>query len=431
MNLRIGYCTGQYPRATDTFIQREVAALRAGGVHVDTFSVRRPSDSEMVGPEQRQERERTFYILPPSIVGLLAAHLGFMFRSPGRYLSAMGLAWKTRAPGLKALVWQLFYFAEAAVLAREVNRRNLTHVHNHFVDSSCSVTMLAAAMGGFTYSVTVHGPWIWFEPMRWRVDEKFGRALFVSCISHFCRSQAMIFTPAQKWNRLHVVHCGVDPGRYERVEHVQGGATLTYTGRLATVKGLPVLLEAMVAIRRAHPGVELMIVGDGPDRAMLERMAADLEVSGNVRFAGYQSQAAVAEQLGRTDVFVMTSFAEGVPVSLMEAMAAGVPVVAPRIAGIAELVDDGESGYLTPPGDAATVAERIIRLLDDAGMRRRFGEAGRRKVEAEFNLAHEAQWLRRILTSALDGRVETLRPTEEPTHGNEIGHDTGAASIRN
>jgi glycosyltransferase involved in cell wall biosynthesis len=288
-------------------------------------------------------------------------------------------------------------------------------LHNHFADSSCTVSMLAAALGGFTFSFTMHGPSIFFEPYRWQIGEKIKQSLFVCCISHFCRSQGMIFAPSNKWNRMHIVHCGVDPALFKVVEHQGVGKHLLYVGRLAVVKGLPILLESLVALKRSHPDITLTVVGDGPDRAQLEAQTAQLGLSGNVKFVGYQSQAQVREHMQRTDVFVMSSFAEGVPVVLMEAMAASVPVVATQIAGISELVEDGIGGYLVPPGDTIALADRIKKLLDSSELRSQLGAAGREKVVAEFNIHHEVARLYRVMTTALQGKVEATRPsvTEE------------------
>src|SRR6185312_9963645 len=232
MSLRIAYMTGRYPRGTDTFIQREVAALRQRGAHVQTLSIRKPGPSHGAGPEQDNERRNTFYVLPPCPWDLFKSHCSLLFGLPGRYFSALRLAMKTRPPGLKALVWQLAYFAEAGIVASHIRRHELSHLHNHLSDSSCSVAMIASELGGFTFSFTMHGPAEFFEPERWRLDEKLRRALFVCCISHFCRSQGMIFAPPEKWDRMHIVHCGVDPDQFETSHHEGPGRQLLFVGRL-------------------------------------------------------------------------------------------------------------------------------------------------------------------------------------------------------
>jgi colanic acid/amylovoran biosynthesis glycosyltransferase len=330
--------------------------------------------------------------------------------SPHRYFTGIALALRVRPPGLKALLRQIAYFMEAALVAGRMRAHDLIHLHNHFANSSCSVAMLAAAMGGFSFSFTMHGPAEFFEPHYWRVDEKIRRARFVCCISHFCRSQAMIFAPRAKWDRMHIVHCGIDPNEYPPRVHQGRGKRLLFVGRLAAAKGLPVLIEALSIVRKRFFDVELTIAGDGPDRQELQSMAQRLEIGNAIRFLGYQSQAQVRGLLAETDVFAMASFAEGVPVVLMEAMAAGVPVVATRIAGVPELVDDGISGLLVPPGDVASLALGIERLLQDAALRNRFAVSGRQKVAVEFNTETESRRLCQILTGALGGQVAPVRP---------------------
>ena len=409
--MRIAYLTGEYPRATDTFIQREVAALRLQGAEIHTFSVRPTGEEHMVGEEQKQERNQTFYILPPKPfklaryafgVKLCLSHFNLFISSPKRYFQALKLAWSTRIHGLRGNIYQLFYFLEAGILAQEIKQRKIPHLHNHFGDSSCSVAMLAASLGGFSYSFTLHGPYIFFQPYHWRLDEKINRALFVSCISNYCRSQGMIFSSIEKWNKMHIVHCGIDPALFKLVSHQGQGKRLIYIARLTVVKGLPILLESLVSLKQHHPDVILTVIGDGSDRTYLEQMTADLGLGDNVKFVGYKSQAEVRKYFEEADAFVSSSFAEGVPVVLMEAMAAGVPVVAPQIAGISELVEDGVSGYIVPAGDTVSLTQSIEKLLNDCELRTKFGTAGRNKVEKEFNINLEAEKLYQVMSKAIN-----------------------------
>jgi glycosyltransferase involved in cell wall biosynthesis len=250
--------------------------------------------------------------------------------------------------------------------------------------------MLASEMTGIPYSFTLHGPAIFFEPMWWRVDEKIRRARFVVCISHFARSQAMLFSDQECWAKLKIVHCGVTPSNYGRSDHETGVRRVLFVGRLAAVKGVPLLLQAFSALSARHPEARLVIVGDGPDRAALEAQADRLGIAGLTEFLGYQPQEVVAEELRRSEVLVLPSFAEGVPIVLMEAMASRIPVIASRVAGVPELVEDGVSGYLIPPGDVSALTARLESLVADPELCARMGEAGRRKVETEFDVDVEA-----------------------------------------
>ncbi|PMB51458.1 colanic acid biosynthesis glycosyltransferase WcaL [Fischerella thermalis CCMEE 5201] len=427
--MRIAYLTGEYPRATDTYIQREVITLREMGVDVHTFSVRRTDDRHMVGPEQKQERDRTFYILPPNPIHLLLAHLSLLVTSPKRYLKAIKLAFTTSQPGLRGGLYQFFYFLEAGILAQEIKQRQINHLHNHIAEASGTVAMLSAQMGGFTYSFTLHGPYIFLRAYQWRLDEKIKRSLFVCCISYYARSQGMIFAPIEKWNRMHIIHCGIDPALFDMVSHNESGKRLLFVGRLAEAKGLPILLESLTLLKQTHADIILTIVGDGPNRQKLQQLTIELELTQNVNFVGYKSQAEVRTYFQQTDVFVMSSFAEGIPVVLMEAMAAGVPVVATQIAGISELVENGVNGYLVPPGEPNILAECIEKLLSNHLLRVQFSTLGRAKVETDFNIHYEVARLHRLMTSALKGHLEPIRPNIPENQVSLMAYETLTTSI--
>ena len=205
----IAYLTGTYPRATDTFIQREVATLRDLGFTIKTCTVRETDASHHVGAEQKAEAAATFPVLKNTLNPLTAsrAHAALLRARPKGWLAALALAWRTRPPGLKALIWQVAYFLESGVLSHHLRQNGVKHLHNPFADANGSVAMLTSTMSGIPFSFTLHGPGIFFEPMKWRIDEKIARASFVACISHFCRAQAMYFSDQAHWDKLKIVHC--------------------------------------------------------------------------------------------------------------------------------------------------------------------------------------------------------------------------------
>ncbi|WP_299681679.1 glycosyltransferase family 4 protein [uncultured Roseobacter sp.] len=408
--VRIAYLTAIYPGVSHTFILREVEGLRALGLDVETVSVRRPGPEHLRGPAERAAAETTYYLLETARRGLnLPVALVAALARPGLFFRALGLAWNTRAPGLGAGLYQLFYLAEALVLARHLRARGVTHLHSHFAQASATVAMLTAELAEIAFSFTLHGPADLYEPHRWRLGDKIARAGFVSCISHFARAQGMLFSDPAHWPRLRIVHCGVVPETYAQAPDTPrdgaDGLHLLFVGRLAPVKGLRVLLDALAAARETHPGLRLTIVGDGEDRAHLEALAAPMGEA--VRFTGYLSQDEVAEVLAQADAFVLPSFAEGLPVVLMEALAAGKPAIAPRVAGVAELIEDGRTGYLVHAGDVTGLRAAIERLATDPEAGRALGAAGRETVQAEFDARIEAARIARLFCA---GPGEDLRP---------------------
>ncbi|TCM78971.1 glycosyltransferase [Rhodovulum steppense] len=406
----IAYLTGYYPAVSHTFILREIEALGDQGLDIRPCAIRRADPKTLLGRAERREAARTFYVLRAACNPLtLITAQGTALREPGRYLRTLALALRLRAPGLRALLYQLIYFAEATVLARQLRKDGVSHLHNHFASASATVAMLAARLADIDFSFTLHGPSDLFEATHWRLDAKVAEARFVACISHFARSQAMYHSAPEHWEKLKIVHCGVEPELYGSTDggtDRDSGLHMVFIGRLAPVKGLRVLIAAFAEALSQEPGLRLTIVGDGEDRTTLEALAAPL---GNaIRFTGYLSQQEVTALLARADALVLPSFAEGVPVVLMEAMASGKPVIATQVAGVAELVENGVSGYLVPPGDATALADRILRLAADPEARRAMGRAGRAYVEREFDIRREAVWLASLFRGMED---EGIRPS--------------------
>ncbi|MDP3194728.1 glycosyltransferase [Tabrizicola sp.] len=405
----IAYLTGDYPKVSHTFIQREVQAVRDSGLKVLTCSIRQPPESEFKGQEEIAARAETFYVIKTAKnpLRLLGAHGRALLRSPGTWAATLALAVRMRSPGLKALIWQVFYFLEAGVLADHLARNHVRHLHNHFANSSCSVAVLAAKLAGISFSFTEHGPAIFFEVDRWSLPEKIARAKFVVAITHFCRAQLMLFSKPADWPKIGIVHCGVTPSAYRR-DPGGNGKRVAFVGRLDPVKGALLLIEAMAEVLKVHSDATLTLAGDGPARAGAEARARALGIDGAVRFAGFLTQGEVADLLANSDMLVLPSFAEGLPVVYMEALASRIPVVASRVAGVQELVEDGVTGYAVPPGDLPTLVDRIIRLMDNPNAARDMGLAGRSAVEQQFDIAREGAWLAQLFRQG--GPEGRLRP---------------------
>jgi glycosyltransferase involved in cell wall biosynthesis len=327
-------------------------------------------------------------------------------------LATLRRALSLAPPGLRNRLWRLFYFGESILLARETERRGILHLHAHFANVGADVALLAAHFGAAagrgprTWSFTMHGPAEFYDVSLHRLREKVEAASFVACISDFSRSQLMGQAPVSEWDKLHVVHCGLDTARFapgpsggggeprgagSRAESVRPGSLrILNVARLTGVKGHPVLLEAVAKLRAGGRDVRLTIVGDGPERERLAERARELGIGDAVDLPGAVGQDRIREHFGAADAFCVPSFAEGVPVVLMEAMAMGLPVVATRVMGIGELVDDGEHGLLVPPARADLLADALAQLADDPDLRARGGAAGRRKVQAEFEQSDSA-----------------------------------------
>jgi colanic acid/amylovoran biosynthesis glycosyltransferase len=387
--MRIAYLVSLYPAPSHTFIRREINALRARGVELKTFSVRMPTPAERASDDDRAAFESTFYLLPMPPARLLRAHVESALRKPVAYARTFRLALEHRVPGVKALGLAVAHFAEAMVLAREFERQRITHVHNHFANSGANVGLLATRYLGLPWSLTLHGISETDYPAGLLLGAKLQAASFAACVSHFGRAQALRTIDPVHWDKLMIVRCALDlqslPLRAARPEGAPVRAVCV--GRLSAEKGHVGLLQAFAKSRaRGLTHSELVLVGDGPERERIERCIATLGLGDCVHMRGRLPEAETLAEVAQSDLLVLASFMEGLPVVLMEAMALGLPVIAPRVAGVPELVEEHVHGLLFAPAAWDELADRLHQLLSDAALRQRLGGAGRAKVESEFEI---------------------------------------------
>jgi glycosyltransferase involved in cell wall biosynthesis len=410
--VKVAYVVGRYPAASHAFVTREVAAVRAAGVTVETISIHRAGDGDALSRADREERDRTYALLPPRLGRVLRAHLRAL-TSPGAYFATLAEALRTGPAGLRARVWQLFYFTEALMIWAHCARRGVRHLHAHHLNQASDAAMLAVSYanrrGGapsWSWSFTMHGPNELYDVSRFRLAEKADSAAAVACISDFARSQVMAFASEERWPRFEIVHCGLDPEEFVPAAGAEAADADTLrvlcVGRLVSFKGQSLLIEAIGRLRAEGVDARVELIGEGPSRAGLERRAEELSLGEAVRFSGAVGQDEIRERYAAADVFCLPSFAEGVPVVLMEAMAMELPVVTSRVMGIAELVDDGESGYLLPPGRVDELCGALRRLAEDPALRAQLGAAGRKKVVAEFDVRESGRTLAAMFARILE-----------------------------
>lgn len=397
--LRIAYLTSQYPATSHTFIGREVAALRRLGVELATFSIRRPSAAELKDDAVREESSTTFAVLQQPWTSFAGAHLGTLVSSPGAYLRSLGRALRHRPPGLRGFALSLAHFAEAVLLARELRRRRITRLHNHFANSGATVGYLAAQLVKIPWSFTMHGISETDYPAGLLLGRKIEAADFVACVSYFGRAQAMRLVEPRQWNKLHVVRCGLQLGSLP--QHTGDGAAkqIVAVGRLSPEKGQAGLLQAFASVVRDNPELQLLIIGDGPEGGELRELSGRLGIDDHVTFVGRCGEEETLDLIARADALVLASFMEGLPIVLMEAMAMGTAVIASRVAGIPELVKDGENGLLFTPSNWDEFGACMSRVMKDDALRERLAANARAAVAAEFDVDKSAAQLRRLFES--------------------------------
>jgi len=405
--MRLAYLIGRYPAISHTFILREVRALRRMGWQVHPFSIWATARDELISRAEREEAASTYALLPPRPRDWLRAHLSAARRS-GAYLATLRRALRLAPTTPRGLLLGLSWFAESVVLWHRCDSHGIRHIHVHLGGTAPAVALLACELAGgeaagWSYSMTVHGPMEFYDVYSEALAEKVAGARLAVCISDYARSQLMAFTEERHWEKLHVVHCGIDPADFRPAagEDREGPLQVVCVGRLVQVKGQATLIDAAAELERRGVDVEVELIGDGPKRADLEALAAERGVPDRVRFAGSVSQEQIRDRYARADAFCLPSFAEGVPVVLMEAMAMELPVVTTAITGVGELVEDGVSGLLVRPGRVDQLADAFEYLARDPALRRRLGVTGREKVRAEYDIEASATQLDSLFASVL------------------------------
>jgi len=395
--MRIGLLVNQYPKVSHTFVRREIAGLEAAGFDVARLSVRRTSEG-LVDPADLAERDRTRVILdePPARLAAAVVSAG-----PGIARAAGGVAGLLRQAD-RGLPPHLAYLVEAAVLRRWCAQEGIDHVHVHFGTNSATVAWLCRRMGGPPFSMTVHGPEEFDRAPVIGLRRKLEDAAFTVAISEYGRSQLYRQVDPVHWPRIHVVRCGLDGDYLDRdPTPPPDRPRLVFVGRLSEQKGAEVLVEAAARVHAAGAPFDLVMVGDGERRGSLEAAAARLGIADRLTITGWADGERVRRELEAARALVLPSFAEGLPVVLMEALALGRPVISTYVAGIPELVRPGENGWLVPAGSVDALADAIYAALGTPFPRlAEMGLAGRRAVAERHDARRNAAALGTLIAAA-------------------------------
>jgi glycosyltransferase involved in cell wall biosynthesis len=407
--MKVGYLINMYPAVSHSFIRREILALETRGVTIFRYAIR-SSVSELIDPEDIMENSKTHHFIGHPVSGLLAMCAQTILRYPVGILRALSSVLAISRRSDRGFGRHLAYLAEATVIAKWCRRDQIAHLHAHFGTNSATVALLVHRITGLPYSFTVHGPEEFDKPQSIALPEKIRAAAFVIAVSSYGRSQLMRWTDVDQWSKIHVVHCGIDfSPSVEPPLEVAPVATLVCVARLVEQKGLFLLLEAVTKLRESGIHFNLVLAGDGPMRPKLEQRLSESGLD-NVRITGWICGARVKEEIMLARAMVLPSFAEGLPVVLMEAMALGKPVISTYVAGIPELVVPGLTGWLVPAGDPTSLADAIRHALG-AGPAEltRLGVAARERVSERHDISREARKLEMLMLSSVSESQRTCQ----------------------
>lgn len=393
--MKIGYLMNTYPLISTTFIRREIHAHEAAGFEVQRFAIRKWNQS-VVDPLDQKEMDFTTYLLDRGLARLTmgalwecATNLSGFSRA---LVTTLSLARRKGGTGLRNFA----YLLEAVYFKQRACNMGIDHVHAHFSTNSTAVALLSRRMGGPAYSFTAHGPDEFDDTEANGLPVKVHYAAFVAAITHYAKGVVSAATDSQYDDKIHIVRCGIDLNEFN-VLPIFNNSRILCVGRLCPAKAQSLLVDAIAPLIADHPELELVFIGDGEDRAQIESRIGELGLQKHVTLAGWGTGAQVQAAIAQARIFALPSYAEGLPIVLMECLAVGRPVISSRITGIPELVTE-DCGWLVPPGSITDLTQAIAAALTATPETlTTMGLAGRQRVAQMHDQTVNAKELRDLM----------------------------------
>lgn len=399
----IAYLINQYPKVSHSFIRREILALEEQGLQIKRFAMRSCA-AELVDEADKHELSQTRYLLSVGFPGLFLGLLKTAIASPLNFLKSLALTVKVGWNSERGILRHLVYLAEACVLRGWLRADRVNHIHAHFGTNATTVAMLCHALGGPTYSFTVHGPEEFDKVKAIAIPAKLAHASFAIAISSFGKSQLMRWCDHPHWAKIHVVHCGLDQAFFTQTSPaIPATPNLVCVGRLSEQKGHFLLLEAVQRLHAKGVRLNLTLVGDGDLRPAIEAFIHRCQLQDVVKITGWATNTEVQQYILDAKALVLPSFAEGLPVVIMEAMALRRPVISTYIAGIPELIQSGKAGWLVPAGSVDDLEQAIQAVLKTPITDlEKMGEIGFEQVKQRHNIRTEVTKLATLFAKYIE-----------------------------
>lgn len=387
----IAYIAQTFPALTQTFVYREVSELRAIGFKIITCAIWKPNLAQL-SEESKQYVEESNYIFPIEWRKFFLAHIQIITKYPLRYISTFFFVLSRRGESFRNRLRTLYHFLEAVSLAPIMIDGGIDHIHAHFSINAATIAFVLSRLLNISFSFTAHN--IFFSD-RLILKDKVTSAKFIVAISDYSKQFLLKLIPMDGIaNKIHIVHCGLSPEEFSPADKIvkDDVPELLFVAQLEERKGAPFLIEACRLLSLQGFKFQCHIIGDGPQRAQLQKLISDYGIADQVKLLGALPQEDVRSFLESADIFILPCITadngdmDGIPVSLMEAMAMEIPVISTRVSGIPELINDGESGILVEQKDSAALCQAIGHLVSDPGLSDQLAFHGRQKIVEDFNL---------------------------------------------
>ncbi len=403
-SMKVTYFINHYPKVSHTFIRNEILGLEGLGIEVERVSIHSDKDIYPDNPDF-SEKAKTHYLLAANKIKLGLSLIFSASKQFKRVIECSLLCLKLSRTSDRGLLKNLFYLGEGVLLAEQVKRNGSQHIHAHFGTNSTDIAMYASMIAQVPFSFTVHGPEEFDRTFGINLGEKIKRADSVFAITKYCQSQLFRWCAYEDWKKIRIVHCGLgeiffDPSTAGSAPEAKNDGMINalFIGRLCEQKGPMILLESLPALLNDGIKLHVTFAGDGELRHEMEKFISENSLEHAVTITGWVDSNRIKALLQKSTLMILPSFAEGLPVAIMEALALKVPVLTTHINGIPELIEHGRSGLLVTPGCKESLIE-AIKAFDSLTEQERFEivEEGYKRVEVEHSSATESKKIQQYL----------------------------------
>ena len=403
---KIAYIMSRFPHLPETFILREMNAMGESGWPISLYPLIL-QDQAVIHPEAKswvaQAKRLPFFSWE-----VLVANGRYLKQNPLRFLATWARVLKENFSSPNFFLRALALLPQAAYAAQAMEQEGITHIHAHYATHPALVAWVIQQLADIPYSITVHAHDIYVRKAM--LKTKLEGATFIAAISEFNREYLAAYAGSWVKDKIHIVHCGILPENYSPSTYTLSPGEpieMITIGSLQPYKGQKYLIDACAHLRDLDIPFRCRLIGEGEERTALEQQIAAHQLAEQVQLLGAKTQEEVASLLATAHCYIQPSIIteagkmEGIPVSIMEALACELPVIATQLSGIPELVRADQTGYLVPPAEAKALAEAVAHVYKHYEEAKRYGANGRQLVLQEFELNKNTQQLSRLLEQTI------------------------------
>ena len=407
----IAYIAQTFPALTQTFVYREVDQLRALGYSLITSAIWKPK-TDTLSAESRHHVDGSFYVFPIHWPRFIQAHMQTIAKHPWRYIATLFFVVTRHGETVQNRLRTFYQFLEAVSLLPDFKKNGVVHIHAHFSINAATIALILSRLLKITFSFTAHN--IFFTD-RILLKEKVESARFIAAISGFSKQYLLDLVPGNNnTEKIHIVHCGLSPDEFSSRKSLRRNQApiLLFLAQLEERKGAKYLVEACRLLGESDVDYECILIGDGPQRDELKALINNYGLEEKIQLMGALPQEDLKDYFIQADIFILPCVIardgdmDGVPVSLMEAMAMEMPVISTRVSGIPELIIDGESGLLVDHSDAKELSSAILKMINNQDLRLKLGGNARQRIIEEFNIYRTSTEMGGLFSKYLDSANE-------------------------